>query len=139
MAFYSGEGTLKKGARMYGCRDKKGRTWKSVSHVEFFQSVPSASRCFMLIFNLSFQIHIIKILQIVIALIILIMLSSRQPYECNASIYTAIDRAITKTKGRRVHEYVFCSMVFANIYVQGRGKGGVCMCRALKSWLLFQE
>lgn len=39
--------------------------------------------------------------------------------ESNASLYTAIDRAITKTQGRRVQKYVFCSMVFANIYVQG--------------------
>ena len=45
----------------------------------------------------------------------------------NASMYTIIDRAITKTKGRSVQEYVFRSMVFANIYVQGRGKGE-CAC-----------
>ena len=38
-------------------------------------------------------------------------------------MYTIIDRAITKTKGRSVQEYVFRSMVFANIYVQGRGRG----------------
>jgi len=34
-------------------------------------------------------------------------------------LYTAIDKAITKTKGRKVQEYVFSSMVLANIYVQG--------------------
>jgi hypothetical protein len=45
--------------------------------------------------------------------------------QSNTSLYTVIDRAITKTKGQEVQEYVFCSMVFVNIYVQGRGKGGV--------------
>jgi hypothetical protein len=39
----------------------------------------------------------------------------------NASLYNVIDRAITRTKRR---SYVFCSKVFANIYVQGRGEGG---------------
>jgi hypothetical protein len=45
----------------------------------------------------------------------------------NVSLYTVIDRAITKTEGRSVQEYVICSMVFANIYVQDRGKWGMCM------------
>ena len=40
----------------------------------------------------------------------------------NASLYNVIDRAITRTKRR---SYVFCSKVFANIYVQGRGGGNV--------------
>jgi hypothetical protein len=42
----------------------------------------------------------------------------------NASLYTVIDKAITKTEGRSVQEYVLCSMVLANIYVQDRGKWG---------------
>jgi hypothetical protein len=45
----------------------------------------------------------------------------------NGSLYTVIDRAITKTEGRSVQKYVLCSMVFANIYVHDRGKWGVCM------------
>jgi hypothetical protein len=52
----------------------------------------------------------------------------------NASLYTVIDRAITKTEGRSVQEYVLCSMVFANIYVQDRGgELGSVHVKALKS------
>jgi len=56
----------------------------------------------------------------------------------NASLYTVIDRAITKTEGRRVQEYVLCSMVFANIYVQDRGGTGECACEGAEK-LVFSS
>jgi len=61
----------------------------------------------------------------------------------NASLYTVIDRAITKTEGRSVQEYVLCSMVFANIYVQDRGNWGVCTgecaCEGAEKLVLFES